>query len=142
MKHRLAQAAALLAVAGVLFIAGQSSAQVKKGKTRPALTKQLMSGLIQPNCAALGAALKGTGPADDKGWDAAATNAALLNESGHALMADGRCPDATWAGASKTLQDCSAVVLEKVQAKDAAAAREAFGALTKSCATCHQAHKH
>jgi len=115
-------------------------AQVKKGKTRPLLTKQLMGGLVQPNCKGLGAGLK-EAPADDKAWEALATKAALLNEAGHILMADGRCPDADWAGAAKTLQECSAVVLKKIDAKDAEGAQKAFQALTKSCAACHKAHK-
>lgn len=130
-----------LALTGVLVLAGQTSAQVKQGKTRPLATRQLMGSLVRPQCAALGDALKGSGPADDKAWEAAAANAALLNECGHILMADGRCPDAVWAGACKTLQDCSQAALTKIAAHDAAGTREAFGALTKACATCHAAHK-
>ncbi|MBC8351133.1 MAG: hypothetical protein H8E66_04055 [Planctomycetes bacterium] len=114
--------------------------QVSKGKTRPLLTKQLMGGLVQPNCKNLGGGLK-EAPADDKAWAALATNAALLNEAGHILMADGRCPDAEWAGAAKTLRECSEVVLAKIEAKDAEGAQGAFKAMTASCAACHKAHK-
>ena len=135
----LAGCAALLAV-GIL-LASQTTAQVKKGKTRPLTTKQMMAGLVKPQWATLSETLKGAGPADDKAWEAALTNAALLNESGHVLMADGRCPDGVWAGASKTLQDCSQALVAKLEAKDAAGAREAMSALTKSCGTCHAAHK-
>lgn len=117
-----------------------SFAQVKQGKARPLKTKHLMSGLVAPNCGSLKKALD-EGPADDKAWDAAAANAGLLNEAGHALMADGRCPDADWANAAKTLQECSAAVVKAIEAKDAAKAKEAFGELTKSCAACHKAHK-
>lgn len=128
-------ALAVIAMLGVVV-----SGQIKKGKTRPLTTKQLMGGLVRPNCAALGADLK-KDPADDKAWAALATKAALLNEAGHILMADGRCPDADWANACKTLRDCSAVVLEKIEAKDAEGAQEAFGAMTKSCGACHSKHK-
>lgn len=127
----------LLAVAMMSFVA---VGQVTKGKTRPLLTKQLMGGLVQPNCKSLGAGVK-EAPADDKAWEALATNAALLNEAGHILMADGRCPDADWAGAAKTLQECSTVLLEKIDAKDVEGAQGAFKALTASCAACHKAHK-
>ncbi len=124
----------------VIAVTGPARGQVTKGKTRAAMTKQLMAGLVRPNCGALGKGLKG-GPADDEAWEKLATNAALLNEAGHVLMADGRCPDGDWAGAAKTLQQCSAVVLEKIAEKDAAGAQNAFKALTQSCAACHKAHK-
>ncbi|MBI2480316.1 MAG: hypothetical protein HYV60_17280, partial [Planctomycetia bacterium] len=107
---------------------------------RPLLTKQLMGGLVQPNCKNLGAGLK-EAPADDKAWEALAMNAALLNEAGHILMADGRCPDGEWAGAAKTLQECSAAVVEKIAAKDAEGASGAFKAMTAACAACHKAHR-
>ena len=115
-------------------------AQVKKGKTRLAQTKQLMSGLVQPQCAAVG---KGTkeAPTDDKAWASLATSAALLNEAGHLLMDDGRCPDADWANAAKVLRESSAAVLAKVEAKDAAGAATEFKKLTESCGACHKAHK-
>jgi len=137
MNKFLLVALPLLAVAVFSFSA---IAQVKKGKSRPLLTKQLMSGLVQPNCKGLGAGLK-EAPADDKAWEVLATQAALLNEAGYILMADGRCPDGDWAGAAKTLQDCSAAVLTKIEAKDADGAQEAFQAMTKACAACHKAHK-
>jgi len=137
MKKFLLVGLSLLAVA---MFSVATIAQVKKGKTRPLLTKQLMGGLVQPNCKGLGAGLK-EAPADDKAWAALATKAALLNEAGHILMADGRCPDADWAGAAKTLRECSAVVLKKIEEKDAEGAQGAFQALTKSCAACHKAHK-
>ena len=38
-------------------------------------------------------------------FKAIAMRAALLNEAGHVLMADGRCPDGVWAGATKALKD-------------------------------------
>ena len=117
-----------------------ATAQIKKGKTRAATTKQIMSGLIQSNCAALG---KGTAeaPTDDKGWAALATNAALLNEASYLLMDDGRCPDGDWANAATVLRNASAAVLAKVEAKDAAGAAAEFKKLTQSCADCHKAHK-
>ena len=137
MKKFVLVALPLLAVAMFSFAA---VAQVKKGKTRPLLTKQLMGGLVQPNCKELGAGLKAA-PADDKTWAALATKAALLNEAGYILMADGRCPDGVWAGAVKTLQECSAAVLKKIEAKDAEGDQGAFKAMTKACAACHKAHR-
>lgn len=127
----------------VTLVAGSTvllQAQIKKGKTRAASTKQLMGGLVKPQCAALGDALK-TAPADDKAWDELALKAALLNETGYLLMDDGRCPDGVWAGAAKALREGSADVLAKLEAKDHAGAQAAFQNVTKSCGECHKAHK-
>ena len=66
-----------IALAAVMF-ASFAVAQVKKGKTRLMLTKQLMGGLVQPNCKALGDGLKAA-PADEKAWAALATKAAAWN---------------------------------------------------------------
>ncbi len=141
MKSRLVAAALVASLGAVVVFSSGSLAQVTKGKSRPLTTKQLMAGNIKPNCAALGAALQNNGPADDAGWATAATQAALLNESSYTMMDDGRCPDATWADACMTLRKCSNVVLEKIAAKDASGAREAFTAMTGSCKSCHTAHK-
>lgn len=136
---------------GVLFLLGglvvllsvgdTSTAQVKKGKTRLMLTKHLMKGLNGLHCGALKKELD-AGPSSDKAWESLETHAALLNEASYILMQDGRCPDATWANAaSKTLRQGSADVLKAVEARDADAAKEAFGAMTKACGACHKAHR-
>ncbi|MDP7019950.1 MAG: hypothetical protein QGG36_29400 [Pirellulaceae bacterium] len=127
-------------LAFALVLAVGLSAQVKKGKTRGALTKQLMGGLVRPNCAGLGAALKKE-PADDKAWAALATQAALLNEASYILMADGRCPDGDWKAACDTLRGCSKAVMAKIEAKDLEGANTAFKALTGACGACHKKHK-
>jgi len=124
----------------VSVLSAGAFAQVKKGKTRVLTTKQLMSGLIKPDCSGIGEGLK-LAPADEKAWDDLATKAALLNESSFILMDDGRCPDGDWANASKALRDGSAAVLTKIESKDYAGAQEAFKTVTGSCAACHKAHK-
>ena len=97
----------IMLVAGVAvaltLVAAVADAQVKKGKTRPATTKQLMGGIVQPHCAAIGEAVK-QAPADDAAWEKVATHAAVLNEISYTLMDDGRCPDADWANASTILR--------------------------------------
>ncbi|MCA9148522.1 MAG: cytochrome c [Planctomycetales bacterium] len=136
MKKAICVALALAAILG----ASVATAQIKKGKTRILTTKQLMGGLVQPHCKALGDGLK-EAPADDDAWAALATHAALLNETSYLLMDDGRCPDATWADASKILGEGSAELYAKIEAKDAEGAQAAFKAMTQSCGTCHKAHK-
>jgi len=111
-----------------------------KGKTRAAETKYLLRGINQPNCAALAQLLKGE-PADDKARDTMACYVSLLNEMSYLLMDDGRCPDKDWAGAAKTLRECSGKVLQAAKDKDLDAARGAFKNLTGVCAACHKVHR-
>lgn len=137
MKRFVCVLAAALLVGG-LIVADRADAQKTKGKSRAALTKQLMKGLVAANCGALKKDLDAAQP----NWDDVALHAALLNESGYLLMDDGRCPDGTWAKAAKALQAASASVLEKAEKKDAEGAKAAFKELTSgSCAVCHEAHK-
>lgn len=129
-----------LGLLAVLVEDGEA-AQVAKGKTRAAATKYLMRGIQQPNCKGLGDLLKDAGPADDKAWETAACHATCLNEMSHLLMDDGRCPDATWAGAAKSLREASAAALAAAEKKDLEGAKAAFKNVTASCKTCHDAHR-
>ena len=126
------------ALAGIASFGAIAEAQKTKGKTRAALTKQLMKGIVGANCGELKKALD----ADLPNWEDISLRAALLNEAGHFLMDDGRCPDGDWANAAKALQADSAAVLAAAEKMDAAAAKAAFGKLTaEACAVCHKAHK-
>jgi len=129
-----------MAAVGLILISAVADAQVKKGKVRPATTKQLMSGVVQPHCAAIGEAVK-QAPADDAAWEKLATHAAVLNEISYTLMDDGRCPDADWANASTMLRTASDAVLVKALAKDHAGVAAEFAKLTESCGACHKVHK-
>ena len=136
----IATLAVTLACLGLLF--APASAQIKKGKDRPALTKQLMGGIMKPNCGALGATLKAGGPTDDDGWALAAQQAACMNEMSYLLMEDSRCPDKVWAdAATKALRGGTVDLLAAIEKKDSAAASAAFKAATKSCGACHSKHK-
>lgn len=141
-KFHLAVAAMVATVtASMLLGVGMVDAQVKKGKTRPMATAQLMKGTVKPQCEALKKGLD-TPPTADEQWQDLLLHASLLNEASYTLMDDGRCPDGTWAtAASKTLRDGSAAVIKALEAKDAAAAKTAFGDMTKSCKGCHEVHK-
>ena len=123
---------------GGFAIAERVEAQKTKGKTRAALTKHLMKGMVAANCGALKKDLDAT----ELNWNDITLHAALLNEAGYLLMDDGRCPDGEWAKAAKALQAQSAAVLAAATKDDAASAKAAFTELTaQSCAICHAAHK-
>jgi cytochrome c556 len=136
---------AVLGALGLCLFIGtaqeRAGAQVAKGKSRPAATRFLMRGITQPNCKGIGELLKDSGPADDKAWETLACHASCLNELSFSLMQDGRCPDATWAGAAKSLGEGSGGVLSAVEKKDLEGARTAFKTVTASCKSCHDAHK-
>ncbi|HUY87456.1 MAG TPA: hypothetical protein VMV10_01850 [Pirellulales bacterium] len=141
IKNIAGAALAAACAAALLLSVDAALAQKTKGKTRPAATKQLMKGIVQPNCAGLGASLKDKGPADDEAWSLAETRAACLNEMSYLLMDDGRCPDGDWANAAKTLRAGSEAALKALAGKDLAAAQAAFKQTTSACAACHKAHK-
>ncbi len=117
-----------------------AGAQVAKGKTRPAATKFLMRGISQPNCKGIADLLKESGPSDAKAWETVTCHASCLNELSIVLMQDGRCPDAIWAGASKSLGEGSAALLAVIEKKDLEGARSAFKTVTDSCKSCHDVH--
>ena len=139
MKRTMLIGGPLLVAMLVLAVAftGPVQGKITEGETRPLKTKTLMGAVVRVNCGAVGKGLK----AEEVDWDALHANAELLNECGHVLMADGRCPDKTWADAAKTLQGCSAVLIAKIEAEDAEGAAGAFKAMTGACAACHKAHK-
>ncbi|MDP6796076.1 MAG: hypothetical protein QF721_05955 [Verrucomicrobiota bacterium] len=139
MKKNAMYAATSIIMMAV-FTCGSMMAQVKQGKTRPLKTGQLMKGLVKPNCTQLKKGLD-AGPDSDKAWAELAMNAALINEISYTLMADGRCPDGTWAKANDTLRECSSAILKAVNSKNVEEAKKAFSAMVKACSTCHDAHK-
>lgn len=138
MKRTAIVIVATIALTSLLL--PHSEAQ-KKGKTRAMTTAQLMDGLVKPQFGALKAVLEKE-TKEDADWKAAATHAALLNETSYTMMSDDRCPDKTWEQACKEMKTASESVLKHIEAKDAKAALEAFAGIQGSCKTCHTEHKY
>ena len=134
-----------LLVAGVaigMLSLSQGLAQVKKGKTRPMTTEQLMEAIVKPHMTALKKGLVESEPETDKDWKHLALSAALLNESSYILMADERCPDKIWADAcTKDLREGSAAALKGIKDKDLEATMAGFKKAGASCKACHTEHK-
>ncbi len=133
----------LLMLLGACVVAASLpiGAQIAKGKTRPLETKILMKALNGPQCTNMAKALK-AGPADDKAWADIVMNAQMLNEAGHILMADGRCPDKVWADASTKLREGSEAILKAAAAKDTQGAMDALNnSVLASCKGCHSVHR-
>ena len=96
---------AVVVVVGLgIGLSQKASGQKTKGKTRLAPTISLMQGIMNPNCTALAALLKGEGPKDLRSWGKVQLHAAVLNEMSYVVMEDGRCPDKVWKGAAETLR--------------------------------------
>lgn len=132
----IALISALLTVAGLQLVG-----QVSKGKSRPLETKIWMKTVNGPHCSTVAKMLK-AGPADDKEWDEVKTHAQMLSESGHVLMADGRCPDKVWADAAKQLQDGGAALAAAAASKNVDEARTALNnSVLASCKGCHSTHR-
>lgn len=132
----------LIGTALLAFAAGwQLAGQVSKGKTRPLETKVWMKTVNGPHCSTVAKMLK-AGPADDKEWGDVVTHAQMLSESGHVLMADGRCPDKVWADAAKQLQDGGAALAAAAASKNVDEARAALNnSVLVSCKSCHSVHR-
>lgn len=140
MKQRLFIAGLVVAVVTVsLAIPGNAQ---KKGKTRPLTSSQLMAGLVKPQLVVLQEGLK-EAPNDDDAWKKLATAAALLNESGHIMMADDRSPDGDiWKDACKIMDEGTLKMLKLIQKKDAEGAKESIAGITASCKHCHTEYKY
>lgn len=97
-----------------------------------------MRRIVGANCAQLKKAVDTELP----NWEDISLRAAVINEAGHFLMDDGRCPDDKWANAARALQTDRAAVLAAAEKMDSAAAKAAFGRLTlEGCGACHKAHR-
>ncbi|MDA0749271.1 MAG: hypothetical protein O2964_01015 [Verrucomicrobia bacterium] len=117
-------------------------AQVKKGKTRPLTTEQLMEAIVKPHMGELKKGLVDSKPSSDEDWKKLALSAALLNESSYTMMEDGRCPDSIWADAcTKDLREGSAAAAAAIEKKDIEGALAGFKKLGASCKACHSEHK-
>ena len=139
--NRLPLMCAVIVCGAIAFAGAPASAQVQKGKERALQTKNWMAGVVFPHCSTLGKMLK-AGLTEEKQWSEAIQHAEILNESGHVLMADARCPDKVWADASKQLREGSAALLQALQAKNASTAQAAFNdQVLKACSSCHGTHR-
>ncbi len=132
---------AMTALSTASVVALSARVAVADDTKRVVSVKQIMQGLVKPNCGAIGGLLEDAGPADDDAWGQVAMHAALLNETGHLLIQNNRCPSAVWADATRTLRGGAAKLADAAGKKDLAATRAAFKEATSACKTCHDEHK-
>ena len=112
----------------------------QKKEPRIARVSDIMSGIHKPAMKAVRSVSEKT-PETDKDWEKVRLGAALLNESGHLLMQNKRCPDGVWAGSCADLRASTADLALAVEAKNLESARTAIDKIATSCKSCHAKHR-
>ncbi|MCU1273177.1 MAG: hypothetical protein JWO48_608 [Bryobacterales bacterium] len=125
----------------VLFVAYALPAQSPEYHV-VATSKQLMAGVQKPAMDALAAMLKAGGPQDEKEWEAAQRQAAILAESAQLLLMGNRPLDQdVWVKSSQRLEQAAIESAKAAQAKDLAAWKASLSNMGAACKSCHNVHK-
>jgi cytochrome c556 len=101
-----------------------------------------MAGVQKPAMDALAAMLKAGGPQDEKEWEAAQRQAAILAESAQLLLMGNRPLDQdVWMKSSQRLEQAAVECAKAAQAKDLAAWKASLSNMGAACKSCHNVHK-
>jgi len=107
-----------------------------------ASTKQIMAGVQKPAMDSLAAMLKAGGPQDEKEWETAQRQAAVLAETAQLLQMGNRPLDqGVWIKSSQRLQETAAESAQAAEAKDLAAWKTSLNNMGAACKSCHDVHK-
>ena len=107
-----------------------------------ATTKQIMAGIQKPAMDSLAGMMKAGGPADDKEWETAGRQAAILAEAAELLqMGDRPLDHDVWVKSSQKLNEAAVGSAKAAEAKDLAAWKASLGAMGAACKSCHTVHK-
>jgi cytochrome c556 len=110
--------------------------------TGVASSKQIMAGVQKPAMDSLAAMLKAGGPKDEKEWEVAQQNAAVLAETAQLLLMGTRPLDQDlWIKTSHRLHEAAVVSMKAAEAKDLAAWKTSLGNMGGACKSCHNVHK-
>jgi cytochrome c556 len=125
----------MLAAAGVMLAQAPSYQGV-------ASSKQIMAAIQKPAMDSLVAMNKAGGPKDDKEWEVAGQNAAVLAETAQLLLMGDRPKDQdVWVKSSQRLLQAAAATAKAAAAKDLAGWQSAFNTVGGSCRSCHNVHR-
>lgn len=110
--------------------------------TGVATSKQLMAGIQKPAMDSLAAMMKADGPKDDKEWEAAGQNAAVLAETAQLLLMGTRPLDQdVWVKTSTRLHEAAIASVKAAEAKDLTAWKASLANMGGACKGCHNVHK-
>jgi hypothetical protein len=101
-----------------------------------------MAGIQKPAMDSLAAMMKAGGPKDDKEWDVAQQNAAVLAETAQLLLMGSRPLDQdVWVKTSHRLHDAALASAKAAEAKDVTAWKASLANMGGACKGCHNVHK-
>jgi cytochrome c556 len=107
-----------------------------------ASVKQIMATAHKPLMDSLAAMSKAGGPKDDKEWELAETQAAMLSEATQLLLLGNRPLDQdVWVKSSEKLQAVTADSAKAAHEKDLEAWKTSVGAIGGNCRNCHTVHR-
>jgi cytochrome c556 len=107
-----------------------------------ASAKQIMAGIQKPAMDSLAAMLKAGGPQDDKEWEIAQRQAAVLAETAQLLLMGNRPLDQdVWVKSSQKLHESAVAATKAAEAKDIAAWKSSLASMGAACKSCHNVHK-
>ena len=101
-----------------------------------------MAGVQKPSMDGLAAMMKAGGPKDDKEWEQAQQQAAILAETAQLLLMGTRPLDQdVWIKSSNRLREAAIVSAKAAEGKDLDAWKASLGAIGAACKSCHSVHK-
>ena len=110
--------------------------------TGVATSKQLMAGIQKPAMDGLAAMMKAGGPKDDKEWESAGQNAAVLAETAQLLLMGTRPLDQdVWVKTSNRLHQAALASMKAAEGKDLTAWKASLANMGGACKGCHNVHK-
>ena len=156
-RHWFFLVGVLLYVAGIGFAiagarAGRLAPAVEAPITTPVATvKQIMRGIVTPaatevfNSVSTTVSFKGIEekqPRTDEEWEAVATSAAALVESGNLLLLGSRAIDkGDWVTMSQAMIDAGKLTMKATQDKSAEGVLAAGEKVNESCDNCHRKYQ-
>jgi cytochrome c556 len=124
-----------LALVGLCALQGSEYHQV-------ASTKQLMSGVQKPAMQDISGMLKAGGPKDDKEWERAQQDAAVLAEAAQLLQMGNRAVDQDgWVKNSEKLHESAMASMKAAESKDLEALKTSVAGMGGACKSCHSVYE-
>ena len=107
-----------------------------------ATSKQIMAAVQKPAMDSLTAMGKAGGPKDEKEWEVAAQNAAVLAETAQLLLLGTRPKDQDiWLKSSQRLQAAATDSTKAATDKNLDAWKTSLNGMAGACRSCHNVHK-
>jgi len=128
-------------IASALALSALCLAQAPQYAT-VATAKHIMNAVQKPGMDSLVAMNKAGGPKDDKEWELAEQQAAMMAETAQLLLMGGRPKDEdVWVKSAVRLQTAATDAAKAAHDKNLEAWKASFTAVGGSCRSCHNVHR-